>query len=121
MTLQQLVVLVTGGRDARGAGVALSGGVAGITVRDNLVVAPEGIRALNPTGEAPAFLISAVLRIEDNILWCERQAVNFRWHGRDIFWRRRFVAMNCSDAARVASPCLALRYPAPQCRSCETV
>jgi hypothetical protein len=59
VTLQQLRVLVSGGPDARAAGVALSGAVSSLVIRDNLIMAPEGVRALNPNDrEGPRFLIT---------------------------------------------------------------
>jgi Family of unknown function (DUF6519)/Right handed beta helix region len=78
IALQELVLLVPGGPDAHSAGVALSGVIAGLIIRDNLIVAPEGIRAVDPTApEALKFLIAAAMRVEDNILWCQRQAIDF--------------------------------------------
>jgi hypothetical protein len=78
LTLQQLVLLVVGNADAQGAAIALSGVVAGLAIRDNLIVAPEGIRALDPTAKDPlTFLITAAIGIETNILWCQRQAIDF--------------------------------------------
>jgi hypothetical protein len=83
LALHNLALAVLGSNDARGAAVALTGAIAGLTIRDNLIVAPEGIRAGEPPAEAPPttnqpppqFLFTAALRIEDNILWCERRAV----------------------------------------------
>jgi hypothetical protein len=75
--LQELLILVAGGVDARASAIALSGVVAALMVRDNLISAPEGIRALDPTDEgAPTFLITASLGIEHNILSCQRQAIS---------------------------------------------
>ena len=80
VTLQRLIIAVLGGSDSRGAAIALSGVVASATIRDNVLIAPVAIRAIDPAaaGESEArapFLLSASLRIEDNVLWCQQQAV----------------------------------------------
>jgi hypothetical protein len=76
LTLQELVLVAVGNADGQGAGIALSGVVAGLAIRDNLIVAPEGIRALDSDGKLP-FLITAAIGIDTNILWCQRQAIDF--------------------------------------------
>jgi predicted outer membrane repeat protein len=77
IALHNLVILVPNNPDFQAAAIALSGAVAGLTIRDNLIVAPRGIRALDPSAENPLkLLITAALRIEGNVLWCERQAVD---------------------------------------------
>ena len=75
LRLSELVVAVFGANDARGAGITLSGVVAGATIADNLVIAPDGVRALSLDEKAPPFLLAAALRIEDNVLWCQRTGV----------------------------------------------
>ena len=80
VTLQRLIIAVLGGKDSHGAAIALSGVVAGATIRDNVLIAPVAIRAIDPTaaGENEArapFLLSALLCIEHNVLWCQEQAV----------------------------------------------
>lgn len=77
LALRELVVAVFATNDARGAGIALAGIVGGATIRDNLVVAPDGIRALDvPANESAAkFLITAGLTIENNLLWCQNNGV----------------------------------------------
>jgi hypothetical protein len=78
LTLQELVVLVVAIRDARGAAVALSGITGGVTIRNNLIVGPVGIRALDPTEREPlTFLATAGLAIEQNILVCQEAALDF--------------------------------------------
>jgi hypothetical protein len=78
LTLQALVLLAVGNADGQGAGIALSGVVAGLAIRENLIVAPEGIRALEPAAKDPLpFLITAAVGIDANILWCQRQAIDF--------------------------------------------
>ena len=77
LSLQRLIVAVLGGNDGRSAAVSLSGAVIGTTLRDNLLIAPVGVLAneVGPNNPTPVTL-SALLRIEDNALWCERQAVS---------------------------------------------
>ncbi|HEY2926039.1 DUF6519 domain-containing protein, partial [Piscinibacter sp.] len=81
LTLQRLIVAVLGGNDSRGAAIALSGAVAGVTIRDNALIAPVAVQALDAGGNdeaAAKFLLTALLRIEDNVMWCEREAVALR-------------------------------------------
>ena len=80
VTLQRLIIAVLGGNDSRGAAIALSGVVAGAAIRDNVLIAPVAIRAIDPSAARendprPPFLLSASLRVEDNVLWCQEQAV----------------------------------------------
>ena len=83
LSLQRLIIAVVGSGDRLGAGIALAGAVLGATVRDNTILAPFGIRsgagapALVGTINVPpvAALLTAVLRIENNLLWCERSGV----------------------------------------------
>lgn len=74
LSLRELVVMVVGA-EGQGAGIALSGIVAGATIADNLVVAAEGVRALSWAEEAPSFLLAASLRIENNLLYCQQRGV----------------------------------------------
>jgi hypothetical protein len=70
-----LAVLASG--DFRAAGIGLQGLCAGVAIEDNLVIAPDGIRT-EATGEgAPRVVLTAALSIVDNILWCQRQGINF--------------------------------------------
>jgi hypothetical protein len=76
LALRKLAVAVFGNADAKGAAIALSGVVAGATIDNNLFIAPDGVRALEPIQEeAPKLLVSAVLRIDDNLFWCRDSAV----------------------------------------------
>lgn len=75
LALRELVVAVVGANDARGAGIALSGVVAGATIADNFIIAPDGVRAQGDAEGAPNFLIAAALHIEDNVLWCQRTGI----------------------------------------------
>jgi Family of unknown function (DUF6519) len=82
LTLQRLLIAVLGHAEKASAAITLSGAVIGATVRDNAILAPTGIRtgALGDgvLGNVPApMLLSALLRIEDNVLWCERAGVLF--------------------------------------------
>jgi hypothetical protein len=76
LALRKLAVAVFGNADAQGAAIALSGVVIGAAIDNNLFLAPDGIRALEPPQEeAPDLLVSAVLRIDDNVFWCSGSAV----------------------------------------------
>ena len=78
VALQHLLVGVVGGPDARAAAIALGGAVTNLVIRDNFIMAPEGVRAINPNDrEGPQFLITTLLRIEHNVLSCPRHALNF--------------------------------------------
>ena len=81
LALRRLFIAVIGA-DARGAAISLQGVVAGASVCENAIVAKVAILAndpvaVAPTGEeAPAnFLLAAALAIEDNLFWCQRQAI----------------------------------------------
>lgn len=76
LALRKMAVAVFGNADAQGAAVALSGVVIGASIDNNLFIATDGVRALEPAQrEAPALLLSAVLRIDDNLFWCQGSAV----------------------------------------------
>lgn len=76
LALSQLAVAVVGGGDNVGAAIALAGVVIAARIEGNLLLAPVGVRALEPGAEGTAaVLLSAALSIEDNLLWCERSAV----------------------------------------------
>jgi len=85
LALQRLVIAVLGGRVSRdftGAAIALGGAVLGATIRDNVILAPVAVQGAaiaeatpNVAQPPPQMLLSAALRVEDNLLWCERQAV----------------------------------------------
>lgn len=73
--LAELAIAVLGGNDFRSAAVALAGVCAGVTIRDDFVIAPDGIRAeTSRAGRAP-FVLAAALAIEDNVLWCQRAGI----------------------------------------------
>jgi hypothetical protein len=72
------LVLLSADPQSRTSAIALSGMVAGFTLRDSLVVGPVGLRALDRAApEGAQVLISAAMRIEDNVFWCSRQAIDF--------------------------------------------
>ena len=82
LTLQRLIVAVFGGNDGRSAAITLAGAIVGATVRGNLLIAPVALLA-NEGGANPGavnrratFMLSALLRIEDKAMWCERQAIS---------------------------------------------
>lgn len=79
LTLEKLAVVVAG---ERGVAITLGGAVAGLAVRDNLLIATHGIRAgaaaaagtgtttNNPTSNRREFLFTASARFTGNIFWC---------------------------------------------------
>lgn len=71
LTLRNLAVAIFSNPDAQGAAIALGGLVAGANIHDNLLIAPDGIRALEPeTEEAPKWLITAAAAFDSNVLLC---------------------------------------------------
>ncbi len=76
LALRKLAVAVFGNADAQGAAIALSGVVMGASIDNNLFISSDGVRALEPPRkEAPGLLVSAVLRIDNNLFWCSGSAV----------------------------------------------
>ncbi|MEO8069881.1 MAG: right-handed parallel beta-helix repeat-containing protein [Acidobacteriota bacterium] len=78
LTLQRLIVACVGGKDAVGVAIALGGIIAGVTIRDNVIIAPIAVQKLDAAANddsKTAFLLTAVLHIDDNVMLCERQAV----------------------------------------------
>lgn len=76
LALRRLTVALLGGADARGAAIALGGVVMGAAIGENLLLAPDGVRALEPEDEkAPRALLTALLGIDDNVLACRDSAV----------------------------------------------
>jgi hypothetical protein len=81
LSLRQLAIIVIG-EDAKGSAIALQGVLAAASISENAISARIGIiandpAAVPPTGEdqGEPFLLAAALKIEDNILFCTRQAV----------------------------------------------
>jgi hypothetical protein len=104
LALTQLAVAVVGGGDNPGAAIALAGAVLSARIENNLLLAPVGVRALEPAAEGtPPLLLSAALTIEDNLLWCERSAV--RLDGAVLHLMETRIAGNqvlgCRDPALV--------------------
>jgi hypothetical protein len=81
LTLRHLSVLpflADQNPDAQGAAIALSGVVRGANIHDNLLTAPDGVRALEPEdGKVPAFLVAAGLAIDSNVFFCRDAAIKF--------------------------------------------
>jgi hypothetical protein len=75
LALCDLVVAVVGTGDNAQAAVALAGAVLAARIERNLLLAPYGVRALDARSQTPGALLTAALRIEDNVLWCDRSAV----------------------------------------------
>lgn len=78
VTLRELLVFAYDGlRDRRSAAVALSGLCAAVSIRDNLFVAPDGIRTETGNEGGPAFALLGALAIERNLLSCQRNGIAF--------------------------------------------
>lgn len=76
LSLRRLALAVFGGVDSQAAAIALGGVVLGANIADNLLLAPDGVRALEPEDkEAPRSLVTAALRIDDNVFLCRDAAV----------------------------------------------
>jgi hypothetical protein len=107
LALQQMAIAVVATRDnANASAIALGGVIAGATIRENAILAPVGILANDvvPAGtdeRGPTFLITAALGIDDNLLWCQRQAVAFAGTVGHLFSSRITgnQVVGCSDTA----------------------
>lgn len=76
MALRQLALAVFANEDAQGAAIELGGVVMGASIDNNLLLASDGVRAFGSRGEgAPTSLLTAALRIDDNVLLCRDAAV----------------------------------------------
>lgn len=111
-TLQRLVILAFSASTSNSA-IGLSGAVVGATIRENLLMAQSGIHAgevksdvplttgLNSTSSPSGFLLSALLRIENNVFVCAQHAVDLS--GMVIHLMRHDICgndmMGCGKAA----------------------
>ena len=79
LALRRLALAMFSGPNAQSAAVALGGVVLGATIADNLMLAPDGVRALelgnDAADAAPKSLFTAALRIDDNVFLCRDAAV----------------------------------------------
>ena len=76
LALRKLALAVFGNSNFHGAAISLSGVVLGADVSDNLLLATDGVRALETGDEsAPKSLLAAALRIDDNVFVCRDSAV----------------------------------------------
>ena len=83
LSLQRLVIAGLDTEAARSVAIGLTGVVVAATIRDNTILAPIGIAVVEATSAAPPgtslppppLLLSALLRIEDNLLLCERLGI----------------------------------------------
>jgi Family of unknown function (DUF6519) len=79
LKLQNLALLVAGDG---GVALTLAGVVAGLTMRDNLLVAETGVLANTTAGtrdgvaQQRRFLFTASVRLQDNIFWCRERGVH---------------------------------------------
>jgi hypothetical protein len=80
LKLQGLALLVAGDG---GVALSLTGVVAGLALRDNLLVAETGLLAATAGGardgiaQQRRFLFTASLRVQDNIFWCRERGIAF--------------------------------------------
>lgn len=75
--LERLSILVYGAFDMSRPAIGMSGLMVGVQILDNFVRAASGVAAL-ASGKNGEYLLGASLRIEDNILWCDRAGVSLR-------------------------------------------
>ena len=76
LSVQRLLVFVLATRDFNAPAISLTGVVFGATIRDNAILAPIGVEGPSSIGDdRQAFLLTAALRVDRNVLWCERSAV----------------------------------------------
>ncbi len=76
LTLRQLVIAVFGDAKAQGAAIALGGLLIGTSITDNLLLAPDGIRAPATGNDKEARgLVTAAMHIDHNIFWCLDSAI----------------------------------------------
>ena len=75
LSLQRLLVFVLASRDFNAPAISLTGVVFGATIRDNAILAPIGVEGPATADDRQAFLLTAALRVDRNVLWCERSAV----------------------------------------------
>lgn len=102
--LSELVVASVGSGDFRSAAISLSGVCAGVAIRDNFLLAPDGIRGETSREGSASVLLAAALAIEDNVLWCQRTGVTLAGpvaHLLDTRLRGN-VLVGCRDGAVAA-------------------
>jgi hypothetical protein len=75
LSLERLLVFVLATRDFNAPAISLAGVVFGATIRDNAILAPIGVEGPGAGDDRQAFLLTAALRVDRNVLWCERSAV----------------------------------------------
>jgi hypothetical protein len=76
LTLRQLLIATFRNPDAQSAAIALGGIVAGANIHDNLLIAPNGVHALEPGNQkAVGWLITAAMAIDSNIFACRDSAI----------------------------------------------
>lgn len=78
LALRRLLLALYAGSDAKGAAIALSGIVLGASIDHNLLLAPDGVVALESSREKNAStLVTGLLRIDDNVFLCRDSAIKF--------------------------------------------
>ena len=76
VTLRELLVFAYDGlRDRRSAAIALSGLCAMVTIRDNLLIAPDGVRTETDREQGATFALLGALAIEHNLFACQRNGI----------------------------------------------
>ncbi|HEU5137472.1 MAG TPA: DUF6519 domain-containing protein [Steroidobacteraceae bacterium] len=77
IALHELAILVMND-DAPASAIALSGEIVALSIRDNIIGAPFGIRGLDRHSPEPLTELSTLgMRIEGNMMLCPRRAVDF--------------------------------------------
>lgn len=88
LRLSELALVVIGSNDGNGAAIGLQGLCAGIAIRDNLIVAPDGIRSERSANQRVPLVLTAALQVRDNVLWCRRRGVSLEGTVGHLFGHR---------------------------------
>lgn len=75
LALRELMVFVFGNSDIRNAAITLAGICAAVRICDNLILAPDGIRAEVEPRQGPGFALLGAVTIENNIFSCQRRGI----------------------------------------------
>ncbi len=117
LRLSELALVVVGANDGNGAGIGLQGLCAGVAIRDNLIVAPDGIRSERSVGQASPLVLTAALQVRDNVLWCRRRGLSLEGAVAHLFGHRveDNEVLGCRDGGLAA---LGFALPGASMRIC---
>lgn len=105
LALRELLLFVFQNNDWRGAAISLGGVCAGVAIRDNLILAADGIRTeAGRQEEGPAFALLAALDIGHNVLSCQRRGIALQGTVAYL-WDNRIACnqvLGCRDGGMLA-------------------